>query len=281
MPLLIFVSGCIEEQNREKYAVKEWEMLLKRTRGLLIPYICWSLLYEMISGTIWEINIKNFVLRLSGYEQSVLWFLPVLFGLKIIHCVYWHIQKAVKSTNGGIKNILIFCFLEAVVIGLAVFTRQPYIINMISYAIPYFLAVIIVDNEMVRKITDSEWVTAGALLIYLILFPYYRFDDTHWSTQLIRIVLSLCFIVICCRYQQKWKQSGLGKILCLFGENSLAIYVLHGFFIDDILYLSMVNIPYARTITAGLSAFAIAGTCVGIAHIISISSWWRKILFGK
>ena len=280
MPLLMFVSAYIEEQNREKYAEKEWKMLLKRAGGLLIPYISWSFLYELFFGQIWEINIENFMLQLSGYRQSGLWFFPVLFGLKILHCFYWQAQKVVGKHN-LIKDVLICCLLGIVTALAALLTKQPYIINMISYMIPYFLAVIVIDNEMLWKMTNSEWMTAGVFLIYLIIFPYYCFDNTHWSTQMIRIVLSLCIIVICCRYQQKWKPDGLGKILCLFGENSLAIYVLHRFFIDDAWNLRLVNMPYIAAIAAGLLAFAISGTCVVIARIISISSWWRKILFGK
>ncbi|MCM1387785.1 MAG: acyltransferase family protein [Bacillus sp. (in: Bacteria)] len=282
MPLLMFVSAYIEEHNREKYVEKEWEMLFKRACGLLIPYVSWSFLYEMIAKQIWEMDIRNFILQLTGYEQSGLWFLPVLFGLKIMHCLYWRIQKAMYGIHCRLKNILILCFLEAVVVSLAVLIKHPYIINMISYAIPYFMAVIIIDNETVRKIVNSEWMIAGVFFVYLLLFPLFSFSNTHWTTQLIRTGLSLCIIMICYQYQEKWKINQFYKILCLFGKYSLAIYVLYGFFIDSELHFSITPQPiYIILIVTGISAFIISGICVGIAKIIEVSSWWSKILFGK
>lgn len=282
MPLLVFISAYIEEQNREKYMKKGRQMILKRVGGLLVPYVTWSVLYELISERLWEVNLEDFVLRLLGYKQTGLWFFPVLFGLKILHCLYWSIQKMMKNVGYSLyKNVLICCFLEFVIAFLALFTKQPYIINMLSYAIPYFLAVIIVDNAAVQKVMNSEWVIAGSLLVYLLLFPHFSFNEQHWTTQVIRIILSLCVIIVCCKYQTQWKTNCFNKILCTFGSYSLAIYVLHGFFADWVSYLNGIESSCIIAVFSVLSAFVIAGICVGIAKIIEISSWWGKVLFGK
>lgn len=282
MPLLMFVSAYIEESNREKYAMKEWQMLIKRVRSLLIPYVSWNILYDVISGSIWEVNIKDFGLMLLGYNQGGLWFFPVLFGLKVLHFLYWMIKRKMGNRSSYISDICVCGFLEAITVLLALLTKNQYIINMLSYAIPYFFAVIIVDNEVLQKMMVSEWTISFALLIYFFVFQKFSFYDTNWTTQVIRIGLSLCVIIVCLKFREKWSESNyFNKMLCIFGSNSLAIYVLHGFFIDYLSYFSMIESAYIVSVLSVLSAFLIAWICTGIAQIIGISAWWSKVLFGK
>ncbi|MCM1087479.1 MAG: acyltransferase family protein [Muribaculaceae bacterium] len=280
MPLLMFISAYVEEQNREKYLTQEWRMPLKRATGLLLPYFSWIILYRIIGGNLWNMNIKGIGLELLGYKQSGMWFFPVLFGLKVLHCLYWFIQKK-SGRHTFVKDIVICCLLEILVIFLAVLTRHPYIINMLSYAIPYFFAVIIVDNTIVQKIVNSEWMAAGAMVVYIMLFPVFSFHDTHWTTQVIRIGLSLCVIIVCCKFQGKWEINPVNKIICSFGKGSLAIYVLHGFFLDYIPYISAVESSFFLAVLSIAAAFVISGVCIVIAKIIGVSAWWSKILLGK
>lgn len=44
MPLLFFCSAYIEELYRVKYAGNERNMLIKRIRGLLLPYLSWTVI---------------------------------------------------------------------------------------------------------------------------------------------------------------------------------------------------------------------------------------------
>ena len=280
MPLLMFISAYIEEQNREKYMAGEWQILLKRACGLLIPYVSWTVLDYVISGQLRKMQIKELLFRLFGYKESGLWFFPVLFGLKILHCLYWRAQKRIRKHN-LIKDILLCCLLEIVTAFAALLTKQPYVINMISYMIPYFFAVVIIDNEILQKVLDSELTIAGAFFAYILIFPLFSFYDTNWTTQVIRIGLSLCVIVICLKLRENWEMNRWNEILCLFGENSLAIYVLHGFFMDYTFYFYLIESRTLIAVVSIVSAFIIAGVCVAIARIIGISSWWRKILFGK
>lgn len=282
MPLLMFISAHIEEQNREKYAMKEWQMLIKRVCSLLVPYVSWNILYDVISGQIWKANIKDFALLLLGYNQSRLWFFPVLFGLKILHFLYWMIKRKMGNKSNCISDIFVCGLLEAITVLFALLTKNQYIINMLSYAIPYFLAVIIVDNEVMQKVVGSEWIISLAFLGYILLFQKFSFYNTNWTTQVIRIGLSLCVITVCYKFREKWNGTNpFRKMMCTFGCNSLAIYVLHVFFLDYAAYFEMIESVYIVSISAVLSSIVIAGICTGIAQIIGISAWWNKILFGK
>lgn len=164
---------------------------------------------------------------------------------------------------------------------LAVLTRQPYLVNMLSYAIPYFFAVILVGNGSIQNLVTSEWAAAGAVLLYALVFPHFSFYNPHWTTQAVRIGLSLCVMVICCKFQGQWRMNCVGNMLCFYGENSMVIYVLYGFLIDYKRYFEMID---SAAVTAFLSialALAVAAVCVAIGKILGISSWWRKLLFGK
>lgn len=281
LPLLFFISAYIEEDNRANYTGRERLMLLKRTIGLLVPYFSWSILYAYIQGGIsLDMNIESLGEILWGYDGNGLWFLLVLFGLKVMHFFYWKICRAISRPTLP-KTVLVFCLLECIVVLLALGLRQTIIINMLSYAIPYFLAILIVDFEWVRKIAESEWMAAGVILIYVAVFPFFSFYNTHWTTQVIRTGLSLCVIIICWKLQGIWTLSGWNKAICYFGKYSLPIYLMHWFFIDGKTYLYGIDSTFVVLILSVILAFIIALVCVVIAKLVECSSWWTKILFGK
>ena len=295
MPLLFFISAYIEEQSRDKYAGKEGRMLIRRMNGLLLPYVSWSIIYaafgwlqngvsaDMISGGMLKAELTAFGLKLLGYKENGLWFFPVLFGLKIMHMLYWIISKK-TAKDTPVRDILTLLGLEIICALLAGLTKQPYMINMLSYAIPYFAAVVMVKHEAVQKIADSEWLTAGVIVAYALIFPHFSFYDTGWLTQVLRIGLSLCVIVVCCRFNDNKYQrrdNCLYAALCVCGENSLAIYVLHGFLMDYKVYFDKIDSAVITGLTSVATACVLAAVCIAIAKIIGISSWWKRVLFGK
>lgn len=291
MPLLFFVSAYIEEQGRAKYAGREGNMLLRRMSGLLLPYLSWTIIYAAVSGNLWGIGYGGLTRLLSdlfGYGSNGLWFFPVLFGLKVMHVLYWVIHNKI-SRNTIVTDVLLLVGLEIVITLLAVLTRQPYIVNMLSYAIPYFFAVILVKHEIMQKMVNSEWMTTGAILVYALGFPYFSFYDTHWTTQVVRIGLALCVIIVCCKFtyckfngnRNQWSMKRLCSAICICGENSLAIYVLHGFLIDYKEYFNMIDSMFFAGVVSIVLAFFVALVCIVIAKVIGVSSWCKRILFGK
>lgn len=280
MPLLFFVSAYLEEKNSGKYEGREGQLIMRRMKGLLVPYLSWTIISAGVSGWFYRINITEMGLRLLGYENNGMWFFPVLFGLKMMHVLYRIIRRKFNR-HSLFADILLLCGLEAVAVLLALLTRQPYIINMLSYAIPYFLAVIIVDHEVMEKLLCSEQMAAGAVLAYILLFPHFSFYDTRWTTQVVRIGLSLCVIVLCCKFKDQWRMNCFRRAICIYGENSLIIYVLHGFLTDYKKYFSMINSTAAVGMLSIILAIVVGAVCILIARVVGISSWWRKILFGK
>ena len=279
MPLLFFISAYIEEKNREKYTGRESGFLLHRMSGLLLPYLSWTILYAAVSGQLLDMNAVDFGRILAGYDQSGLWFLPVLFGLKVLHLLYWKMQKKAKR-HILFMNLALCLILEIMTVILAVITRQPYIVNMLSYAIPYFAAVVLAEHEGVQKLIEREWVTAGAMLLYGAGLPFFSFHNTSWSTQVFRIGLSVCVIIVCCKFRQNWKENCGNRIICIYGQNSLAIYVLHVFFMDYKIYFNGIESAVVVSMLAIAAACAVAAVCIAIARIIENSTWWQLLLLG-
>lgn len=285
MPLLIFLSAYIEEKNRAGYLGREGAMLRRRMGGLLLPYLSWTILYAVsASGAAGSVSMKELPARLgrmlAGYEQSGLWFFPVLFGLKGMHFLYWILQKRCRRRT-LLTDLLLGAALEACAAALAVLTRQPYAVNMLSYAIPYFAAVLLVDHEHLQKLTQAEWAASAAVLLYGALFPFFSFQDPAWTTQAIRIVLSMCVIVLCCRARSGWREHSGNRWVCVCGRNSLAVYVLHVFFTDYSIYFHEIRSAALVFFLAVVAACGVAAVCIGIAGIVRISSWWRMLLFGE
>lgn len=119
------------------------------------------------------------------------------------------------------------------------------------------------------------------MLAYALVFPFFSFHDARWTTQVIRIGLSLFVIVVCCKRKDRWKGNSLCSAVCVCGENSLAVYVLHGFFTDYQGYLGRIDSVFLAEMASVALAAAVAAVCIVAARIIGTSAWCRKLLFGK
>lgn len=87
MPLFFIISGmllCHKKEEEKDYC----ESLKKKARGILLPYLYFSLIYIIIDifyiirhpdMFTWDIVINALVQTVSLYGISVLWFLPALF----------------------------------------------------------------------------------------------------------------------------------------------------------------------------------------------------------
>lgn len=92
MPVFFIVSGILIRYKNE--TDRDLSLLLqKRSRGILIPYFWFSLLYFFIDiFNVWYGKItkpefiKDLIGSLTFYGVSVLWFLPALFIAQIVFC---------------------------------------------------------------------------------------------------------------------------------------------------------------------------------------------------
>lgn len=281
MPLLFFLSGYLEEAV---ILDKRRNILVKRMKSLLIPYLCWTiLLYAVDLQMPFYINTNQFLSNLFGYTQNGLWFLPVLFGLKCMHCCLWKIQNKNKD-NLLIKTIINLVIIELIIISLAVITRLPYVINMVSYAIPYFFGVILQCNAQCRRLIRHEGIITSSIIAYFAGMHWFSFHNTDWTTQVLRIGLSLCVIVVlynCRGIFEKAQNNGLNRAICYFGRNSMGIYLLHGRFNDYVAIYSIIESSLVSGIFSVFMAVITAFLCTVIMKILSVSSCISSLLFGS
>lgn len=280
MPLFIFLSGYLEEAVR---AEKRKNMLIKRMKGLLIPYLSWTIvLYTIDLRMPFGIDANKFYSHLFGYSQSGLWFLPVLFGLKCMHYCFWKMQ----NKNGEsllIKTIFNIVIIELIIILLAVITRLPYVINMVSYAIPYFLGVILQCNVRFARLIRHEGIITICIVAYLIGMHWFSFYNTDWSTQVLRIGLSLCVIVVlynCRGIYEKEQTNSFNRTICYFGRYSMGIYLLHGFFMDYTTIYTIIESSLLLGMFSVFMAVVTAFLCTVIMKISSVSTCISCLFFG-
>lgn len=279
MPLLIFISAYVEEQGSNKYKSNKLLFLKKRSIGLLLPYFSWNIISC--------VNIKEryfdysvFLQKLSGYQQTGLWFLAVLFELKCFHLMYWILTK--KCEKRLLSNVLILLALECAVIFIAAMTRMPYMVNMVSYAIPYCFGILYARSHTVKNLTQKEGVTFAAFLLYCLMFPQFDFRNTEYTTQILRILLSVCIILICCKMSAIWKNDHRWeKCLILMGRESMVIYLLHGYFMDYSVFIQKIDSPLVSSIVTIVLGIIVAYICVAMGMILRTSKILSMILFGK
>lgn len=221
---------------------------IKRAESLLIPYIIWRLIENIkFDGGI-GIDFQSLGKLLVGQSENCLWFLIVLFGLKCMQILYWFLQEKSKKNS----LFLIFC------------------------------GVFYISEITVRKIFDNKWIVILSVICYLAVFQAFDFNNPAMITQVIRIFLSICVIVVCCKCQPRWQKNCKWKeMFCSFGRHSLEIYLLHGSFVNYAHLLKNTNhIWFSGALIAVLSV-RIAYVCTIIANVINKSKYLRKFLFGK
>lgn len=287
MPLLFFWSGYLEEKGYVKYRnAKSW-MFQKRTATLLVPYLIWTVLYFFLRNGIENVRWAELTTRILGYGQDCLWFLAAAWGLKLYHLAFWLLSEkthrlfpATLGPVGGSFFALGIC--ECGVIALALLTGHPTLTSMVTYAVPYFAGVLLIRLPGLAAFVQKIPVLTLCLLAYVTVFPFFSFRDTGYFTQILRIFLSLCVIVLLFGGKKFFSFLGRSRMLCLFGQHSMEIYLLQTFFIDPLKFF------YAYTDSSLLcgvwsvaSAVVIGFLSIALAWLLSRPPAVSKLLFGK
>lgn len=287
MPLFFFLSGYVEEKGRSKYAHKKYAMLLKRGKSLLIPYIAWTIIFHFFRNSPGNIHMQTLLSRLCGYEQDCMWFLAVLYILKSFHFLLWLLTEQLAKLLFFKERQLICLMLslltvESIIILLAIASRQPFLINAVTYAIPYFAGMSIVRSSLLRKIFENKFTVLGCMICYIFLFPCFSMHNPAKMMQIIRIILSLCIIVSLFAARKLILKIAPSAFFQLLGRNSLEIYLLHTFTIDYFTFIY--QIPASQMLLTVLSVCAaviVSFASLLLSWILCKIPFAAKILFGK
>ena len=121
VPWFFFLSGLLLYYSFERQSCKV--VMQKKIKGLLIPYILWSLIGFMISGRCCEtgLNLDGILGITTAYPHGnpYLWYLHALISFSLVSVVLWMCSGNVSKG----KRLFLFSLLYIVIYGLALFVH--------------------------------------------------------------------------------------------------------------------------------------------------------------
>ncbi len=301
MPLFFFISGYF---TFKKTVAGRLQLpgLVKRFMQLIVPMVVVSTLwiyyyphsglkspFDSTWGGLWFDLWKN------GY-----WFTLTLFAINLVYIV-------TASIANRFKNPIIALAYTSIPIAAALmvadaFTPEPigaaielpfiskyYIIFMagaLCHAFPGFFT---------RATSSSHWYTGalviGVLLGYYVFYPWDFPEMSHYARDFSQIIVHLCLAVIGIHLARPWVEkvavtSRWLRLWTFLGRKSLAIYLLHYFFLFPMTFLQQplrdMGLDVVPTFTVAVVAAAlIIAVTLGVNYVIERSPLFALLLTGK
>lgn len=254
MPLFFIVSGILMAiKNEEKKDIKE--TIKKKWRGIMIPYMWFSLIYFLIDILnvliIKNIDVRTFVVdtisSVTFYGMSVLWFLPALFLgsigflflckkiparvnyflLVVIALVAYQAKRIIEAKiyNAHANDLLIVSLIHIVYI----FLRAAIAMSFIGYAY-YFQLFIDASSEKLRFLNNKIICVALGIVMVIVNYILAMINECVDLNNIILNNVALYYlaafvgvygIILICK--------GLPAIpvITYFGKNSIIVMACH------------------------------------------------------
>lgn len=302
MPLFFFISGYFTFKMSENKVVLP--NLWARFKQLIIPFICVSLLwilYFPYSGI--ESPLNSTLIGLYGdVWKNGYWFTLCLFEIILIYYLFAGISNKINN-----RYICLTLFIASYIT--LNFICNVYDNSVIGYLsvelVVKFLPIFMIGalahkyKEKFDYIISNSAIFTFAILIGSITIYYacyfWEFPPTliHFEI-LFSVLCHIALIVIAFNVIKPWCQTEFAKDkpswiirkLKLIGRESLAIYLLHYFFLFPMTWLRQPMIEMGLGFTpliavSLLTAIVIITITLGVSHIISKSKSLSLLLLGK
>ncbi len=266
MPLFVFISGFLF--NGDSINLKN--LISKKIRRLLIPYLSFALLYllpiryflDYKSYTENSLLYNVFVNILLGKDNGHLWFLPSLF-LNFI--LFYILSKKITDE----KKVLILSF----------------IISILGFKIPYYIGVSMqyffwfcyghyISSVNLKSIIKKKYFISFVLFIlfFAYIYLYGRFNYSNYICLLLKYIINILFLP----FLYHIIPSKSNKFILNISKYSFGIYLFHSPLIYFTFYSNYVKTPFIVL----LINFVFWGI---ISYILSyfISNSKMKFLIGK
>ena len=264
MPAFFYISGFFASKIITDIKALG-KQLWKKTLGLLVPFFVFL--------GIWAIFKKKsfYVLFLAGGDGY--WFLWVLWLLSLFFAAYGYLIRDVKSN--WISIILWLIPYAAIIVLNKLFiplspqygwVSLPLITNYYRYYLLGFLCrrYSFIDNFLFK----NNWVGALGFICFLAKWLFYNLPCS-----LLSFAGTVGAIIVIQRFLMSLsgKQNKALSLFSFLGNNTLAIYVLHYFFLPDLS-------GYAHYMTSGSNLFVVH---LSVALIVAIPVIAISLLFGR
>lgn len=243
MPVFVYISGYLAPFD-SKFSLR---VLFNRLSRLLLPLLCWMLLYIGLKSFFITHDLPSFYMFISIISSS-LWYLWVLGAVTII---FFIVQIGTR-----IAGIIIFIFSWLVIWSL----HGVWFFSEILYLLPFFvLGAASARLKLHLKIATTSklfWFPVIAICaalyenydstIYIYTSKHIPFDFYSYAYRMLSgVFIGTLFVGLC--FWLHTNQSKLGKMLGGLGKHTLSIYVLSSFIQPKMLGLINYN-PLVNTI---------------------------------
>lgn len=295
MPIFFFISGfCIYRPDHVYGKSRLYNDILR----LLIPPFIVGLLY-----TYFKLD-KDIFFFLSNPMKAGYWFTMSLFEILII---YYIVSNFIKDNSRLFDLSLIFLalFLYLLKLPLKIVPQAELIANYLclhqTFNFFMFFVVGIMFSKyrvQILKYISNKWVLTILLLLFSVLSYLLFFGITPLVSNVIimQVIYTLCetvigllglillFVLFSTHKSNFSDASKVGKILILVGNNTLAIYLIHYFFIPFLPEIGEFLLEYP-SVLCELSiclpvSFMIIIASICTAKLIRISPILGKVLLG-
>lgn len=271
MPVFFFISGYFLEKSVEKYTFRE--ILFKKTKGLLVPYLVWSMISLAVNctmkflqgdlggvGGVFTEGIDIFL-----YSRSV-WFLIELYVSSLLFIFFKYVALKCR-VNSWLVCVSGWLMLSVVLPG------EFLAFYKFKWLYPFLLIGAFSERKQYRLFRGSRklFFLVAFVFVLLSLFTYEKFLFEAYSSfsydsfkevcaGVFYYMVSLLGIFAVCSLTALVK-GRLAECLGYIGRYSMDIYVTHMFFIK----LHFWTVPYGKIFAGIYSVFV---TIITIAAVL-------------
>lgn len=299
MPMFFFISGYFS--NKAGFAMPK---IISRFRQLMIPgaimLFLWSL-YFPHSGLQSPLDV-SFSGTVTNEYKNGYWFPYVLFAIILIYSILVPLFRIIKNDVARVAFIVAFCVLFTVAVNQF---STPYLTGLLSlgliaqFLVPFMFGVFCHHHaSLFEKMITTPWVYTLALLLCCssLFFIGYRWDYPcleplqPYLLPLFHLTLPIAVMTIAKQWCDRTFVPGnphrWGNIWNLLGRESLAIYLIHYFFLFPLPWLqeplrnAALDIVPTLIVAVPVAAVIVAVT-LGVNYIISFSPLLAQLLTGQ
>ena len=281
MPLFFFISGFLS--YKQNLSVNDfWNNIRHKFVFLIIPAVAFRIVMNMVK----HVSIFHFITAgMGGY-----WFTVVLFECFLI---YYLLTLIIKNEKWRIGVLLI---LSLSGIGMLAFDNgfgpAFFDFRRVSKYFQFFVwgTLAMKYHSKYESLMNNEKVKAALLVSYFVVLFLLTYDMSPVLHRFLRDValryfatFAIISFFVCQADSFQWENK-LNSLLNYIGQNSLAIYLLHYFFLPhfdfrpewltelDIVTINLLSMLYTIVVTA---------LCLLFSKFFSNSKYVRKYALGK